>query len=236
MKSSKSRWEMAQDYEKSWWSNKVPEIDLEFYERFAGNVVSLLKPFFSITENTYVLEIGSGAAGIITYIESNHKFAIDPLENFYSSVQKYKSIRDSKVKYSTGKAEKLPYEEEYFDLIIIDNVLDHCENPDKVLLEMRRVLKSNGVIYFRQNTYHIWGKILRELIEMIKIDKGHPHTFMKKSLKKKFYKYDFQILEYRRTGYFNTWHREIRSKNFIDKIKGVLFINRDKTTYILKKT
>lgn len=236
MKENKTRWELAQEYEKSWWSNKVPEIDLEFYERFASDVISLLKPFVSITKNTYVLEIGSGAAGIITYIESNHKYAIDPLENYYSTILKYTSIRDSKVKYSTGMAEKLPYKETYFDLIIMDNVLDHCENPDQVLLEMHRVLKSEGIVFFRQNTYHLWGKLIRELMELLKIDKGHPHTFIKDSLKKKLYKNNFQILDYKRTGYFKTWRKEIGSKNIIDKLKGVLFVNRDKTTYILKRT
>lgn len=83
MKNYQQKSKLAQDYEKTWWQNQVEEIDLEFYSRFAREVTEDLKPFFSIKNNSYVLEIGSGAAGIITYIKSEHKFAIDPLESFY---------------------------------------------------------------------------------------------------------------------------------------------------------
>jgi ubiquinone/menaquinone biosynthesis C-methylase UbiE len=236
MRSNKTRWDMAQEYEKTWWNKRVAEIDLEFYERFAREVTDVLKPIIQITKDKFVLEIGSGAAGIITYIDSDHKYAIDPLENFYSSIPKYRSIRDNKVLYNMGMAEELPYEKSYFDLIIIDNVLDHCENPDLVLLEIQRVLKPGGIIFFKQNTYHLWGKLVREIMEKFKIDKGHPHTFMKKTLKKMFDKCNFKIIKYSRNGYFKTWRKEISSNRTIDIIKGLLFVNRDKTTYILKKT
>lgn len=235
MNENKSRWETAQEYEKSWWSNKVFEIDLEFYERFARDITSLLKPFISINKNTYVLEIGSGAAGIITYLESNYKYAIDPLESYYSTVPKYTAIKDSKIRYSTGMAENLPYDNTYFDLIIIDNVLDHCEKPNKVLQEMHRVLKLGGIIFFRQNTYHFWGKMVREIMEKFNIDKGHPHTFMKITLKKMFDKNNFKILSYSRSGYFKKWKKEISSTRKTDIIKEPILVNRDKTTYILKK-
>lgn len=82
MKNNQERWKLARDYEKTWWQNQVEEIDLEFYSRFAREVTEALKPFFSIKNNSYVLEIESGAAGIITYIKPDHKFASDPLENF----------------------------------------------------------------------------------------------------------------------------------------------------------
>lgn len=235
MKNNQERWKLAQDYEKAWWQNQVELIDLEFYSRFAREVMELLKPFISIGSNTYVLEIGSGAAGIITYIKSDNKFAIDPLENFYSSVPKYVSIRDQKVNYYNAMAENLPFKDGYFDLIVIDNVLDHCDNPDKVLDEMNRTLKPGGIIFFRQNTYHYWGKTVRDIMEKMKIDRGHPHTFLKNSLKKKFRENNFQILFFKSSGYYKTWLREIKSKRLYDRVKGILFVNRDKTTYVLKK-
>lgn len=235
MKNNQDRWKLAQDYEKAWWQNQVEEIDLEFYSRFAWEVTEELKPFINIENNSYVLEIGSGAAGIITYIKSDNRFAIDPLENFYSSIPKYVSIRDKKLNYNNNMAESLPFKDEYFDLIIIDNVLDHCDNPDKVLSEMNRTLKPGGIIFFRQNTYHFWGKAIRDIMEKMKIDRGHPHTFLKSNLSNKFRDYKFQIMFFKRSGYFKTWLKEIKSKRLYDRVKGILFVNRDKTTYVLKK-
>lgn len=235
MKKSDKRWKLAQSYEKDWWFNKSEDLDLEFYERFAGEVEKLLQPFIIINNDKYVLEIGSGAAGIITYVNSDFKFAIDPLEDFYSTIPKFTSIRDKRVNYSNAMAEEIPFDSEYFDLIIIDNVLDHCKDPDRVISEMRRVLKPGGIIYFRQNTYHCWGKAIRHIMEMLKIDKGHPYTFLKKDLNKKFLNTKFKTLLFVKSGYFKTWKKEITSKRLYDKIKGLLLVNRDKVTYILKK-
>lgn len=230
------RWEQAQNYEKNWWANKAPEIDLEFYERFAKEIEKLILPFVKINEETKILEIGSGAAGIITYLDSKNKFAIDPLEDFFSSVEKFSEIRDKRVVYKKGMAENLPFEKVFFDLIIIDNVLDHCNDPKLVLAEMNRVLKSGGIVFFRQNTYHFWGKFIRGLIELFRIDKGHPHTFSKSELKKMFVEKSLDVVYYKESGYYNTWIKEIKSKRIYDKIKALIFATRDKTTFILKKS
>lgn len=235
MKNINKRWQIAQAYEKNWWSSKANELDLEFYERFARNVESAVAPYIVLGTDMYILEIGSGAAGIITFMKSNKRYAIDPLENVYTSIEKFSSARDKNVKYQQAKAEELPFGNSMFDFIIMDNVLDHCEDPIKVLSEMKRVLKTNGIIYFRQNTYHFWGKIIRKAIELFRIDKGHPHTFLKSELKKLFISNKMKILLFNESGYLKTWLREIKSNRFYDKMKALVFATRDKTTFVLKK-
>lgn len=229
------RWTLAQKYEENWWVSKANELDLEFYERFARDMSGILHPFLKIESKTRILEIGSGAAGIITYLKSDHRYAIDPLEDIYSSIDKFKKIRDKKVKYFNAKAERLPFENNFFDLIIIDNVLDHCENAEMVMKEIQRTIIPGGIIYFRQNTYHIWGKFIRKFIELFKIDEGHPYSFMKSDLNKLFKHNTMEVLYYKNTGYLKTWLKEIRSKRLYDKIKAIIFATRDKTTFVLKK-
>jgi len=231
-----SRWKLAQEYERNWWLNKAETIYLEFYKNFAVEIIDLLKPYIEIQKETKILEIGSGAAGIITHLPSDYRFAIDPLEDFYASIPRYKNYRDKKVFYQTALGESLPFKSEQFDLIIMDNVLDHCDNPTQVLNEMKRVLKKNGILYFRQNTYHLWGRMIRNIMEFFLIDKGHPHTFAKKNLDKIFNQFGFKILYKNRDGYFATWKWEIKSKRLIDKIKAILLVNRDKYTLVLKKS
>ncbi|MCS7052324.1 MAG: class I SAM-dependent methyltransferase [Ignavibacterium sp.] len=230
-----SRWKLAQDYEKNWWLDQSNKIDLTFYKNFAKEITELLKPFIKIDQNTKILEIGSGAAGIITHLNSNKRYAIDPLEKFYSTIPKYKNYRDREVSYFAAEGEHLPFKNEFFDLIIMDNVLDHCSKPNQVLLEVKRVLKQNGIFYFRQNTYHLWGRFIRAIMEIFLIDKGHPHTFSKNSLHKILQNLGFEILYRKSDGYLSTWLWEVKSNRIIDKIKAVLFVNRDKYTLILRK-
>ncbi len=90
---------------------------------------------------------------MLTYINTKYRYAIDPLAHYFASVEEFNGFRDKKVKYYQGKAEALPFEDDNFVLIIIDNVLDHCENINLVFGEMHRVLKNRGIIYLRLNIY-----------------------------------------------------------------------------------
>lgn len=42
--------------------------------------------------------------------------------------------------------DKLPYEDETFDVVFSKSVIEHFYYPEKILLEMKRVLKKNGKI------------------------------------------------------------------------------------------
>ncbi|QQS36856.1 MAG: class I SAM-dependent methyltransferase [Ignavibacteriales bacterium] len=230
-----SRWNLAQDYERNWWEKRSETIDFDFYKSFATELVQYTNAHFSIKDDSKILECGSGAGGILTYLTSSgQRYAFDPLENFYSSIRSFRTQRDSQVKYITARGEEIPFPDKTFDLIIMDNVLDHCESPVKVISEIKRVLGDNGIVYFKQNTYHLWGKLIRKVMEFFLIDKGHPHTFTKKNLDSLFKRYDLSTIKNSRSGYYKTWKREFTSKRTIDKIKAILLVNRDKVTYLLK--
>jgi len=77
------RWKIAQQYEKDWWEKRSYFIDFEFYKNFAEDLLEFGKELLVINQGTVVLEIGSGAGGILTYLtDSNYRYAIDPLESF----------------------------------------------------------------------------------------------------------------------------------------------------------
>jgi len=230
------RWEQAQNYEKNWWDKRAPEISFDFYKTFADELRKFIEEDFTITSDTKILEIGSGAGGIITFLtESNHRYAIDPLEKFYASQSQFVEQRDKEVNYSDGKGESLSFENDFFDLVIMDNVLDHCENPALVFSEATRVLKKSGHIYFKQNKYNIWGKTIRSIMEYFLIDKGHPFTFTRPMLIKLVRDNSLVVMNKTRTGYFKTWKKEISSFIAKDLIKALLFVTRDKVTCLLRK-
>ncbi len=232
----KERWEKAQQYEKNWWGQSSGEIKFGFYKDFAESLLKFTEGQINITQKTQILEVGSGAGGIVTFLkESENRYAIDPLENFYSSVEDFTCQRDKTVNYFNAIGEEIPFEDSKFDLLIIDNVLDHCRDPLKVMQECKRVLSGGGLIYMKQNTYHIWGVFIRYLMEVLLIDKGHPHTFTKKNLKDLISRNGLKVIKEERKGYFSTWRKELTSGGMKNLIKAVLFVTRDKVTFLISK-
>lgn len=52
------------------------------------------------------------------------------------------------------------FEDNSFDIVIANNVVEHIKEPYDFLVEVKRILKRNGVFYFRTlNKYHYAGLI-----------------------------------------------------------------------------
>jgi SAM-dependent methyltransferase len=235
MKSEKKRWELAQQYEKTWWESRKGKVDFGFYDNFAVELVNFIGNYTVIGQETAILEVGSGAGGIVTYLkQSDQRYGVDPLEDFYATVDEFRRQRDPAVTYQAAMGETLPFEDGKFDLIIIDNVLDHCDDPPQVMRELKRSLKPGGLIYFKQNTYHFWGVFFRALMEKLLIDKGHPHTFSKRALRGLIAGQGFTIAKAARDGYWPTWWAELRAGTVKDLIKALTLVTRDKVTYLLQ--
>ena len=230
-----ARWQKAQQYEKQWWEDRIDVIDTDFYKAYAQDLMAELDGIVEFDENIRILEVGSGAAGIITCLPGNFRYAIDPLEDFYGTVLKFTKNRDPKVRYSTGKGESLQFDDQCMDLVIIDNVLDHCEDVKQVFSEMFRVLVVNGIVYLRLNTYNKWGKFIRFIVELFQIDEGHPYTFSAKNLRILFQDSRFTVIKHKSAGFFNIWLKQIRSKKIKEWAKAVLLAVPDKSLFVLKK-
>ena len=227
------RWKLAQDYEQNWW--KGFEDGLGWYKEFSREVEEFTRQFIDLNSETKILEIGSGPAGALTFLKSDHKYGIDPLEEFFSKNKEWMKFRDPKVIYQTGKGENLPFKNNFFDLVIIDNVLDHCENPESVLNEINRVLKKSGVIFFRINLYTWWGRNIRWLMELFMIDKGHPFSFEKKQVIAQFNNRYWKIMNCEESGYMETWIDDFKTFTISGLIKTFLFITRNRTLFVLQK-
>lgn len=54
-----------------------------------------------------------------------------------------------------ANADEIPYESDRFDIVFSDNVLEHLDQPLKVIREVARVLKPGGVFLFKTpNKWH----------------------------------------------------------------------------------
>ena len=54
------------------------------------------------------------------------------------------------VTFKLAAAEKIPFKDNYFDLILVDSVFHHLINSPKALKEIKRVLKKKGFLCFSE--------------------------------------------------------------------------------------
>lgn len=90
------------------------------------------------------LEVGCAGGFLISEIAKKHpqvKFhAIDA----YSSAIKFAKKQYPHINFLKAEAEKLPFKNNQFDLILCYETIEHVRDPKKALSEMRRVLKKDG--------------------------------------------------------------------------------------------
>ena len=79
--------------------------------------------------------VGSGANDFYDHCKSNN-ISIESIDVYASS---HCSV--------VADAHYLPFSDECFDMVIIQAVLEHVANPEKVVGEIRRVLTRRGIVY-----------------------------------------------------------------------------------------
>lgn len=105
-------------------------------------------------KNTYILDVGCGHSTLLAdvYSKTNHTYGIDPDIN---AVKRNRLIKDVK----QGYAENLPYNDNFFDVVVCAWVFEHLSKPQDAFKEIYRVLKPRGEFVFltpNKKNYNVW--------------------------------------------------------------------------------
>ena len=102
-----------------------------------------LEKFIGKKKYSKVLEIGAGTAPHIDYLEHDYdEYFI--VETSNHALEYYKKIKNIKAQSYDGV--NLPFDDNFFDRIIISQCLEHVNEPEKFLFEMMSKLKEDGVL------------------------------------------------------------------------------------------
>jgi hypothetical protein len=163
------KWVEAQEWEKDWWSDcsntlweEVKQIHLAPY--MGLKIVPNAYTNFRIPLNgKKVLDIGGGPSSLLLKCENVEGWVVDPCDYPDWVAQRYK---ESGIHYLKMKGEDLGIIDDAFDEIWIYNVLQHVQNPKKIIDNALKL-----------------GKLIR-IFEWIEtgIVPGHLHSFTREQL------------------------------------------------------
>lgn len=154
--SAETRIKIKNRSELKFWSNHFKGIanqndvirERSHYEHF-------FTTFFALTKEDYdgkaVLDIGCGPLGSLEWADNSAKrVGLDPLAGEY---QKLSTQRHS-MTYVEAPSERIPFEDKAFDFVTTLNSLDHVNDVDQTVREMKRVLKDTGKILIITEIFH----------------------------------------------------------------------------------
>ncbi len=137
---------------------------------------------FPVKQGEKILEIGSGRGWFsLEMAKLGHDItAVDLSQDNLDKI----SSQSARVKTIYGSADDLPFTEERFDWIVMNEVLEHLEKPKEVLEHIRSFLKPLGKVFI---SVPYDEKIVQELCihcHQLTPRNAHLHSFSEESLTK----------------------------------------------------
>lgn len=148
------------------WNNYDPELEyqkglvealrnnkskvLEYWAKY--RYLDEINAICKIRDNTKVLDVGCGISTVLHFIDGE-RYGIDPLADKCKQLYSYPEGIDIR----KGFGEKIPFPDEFFDIVFCSSALDHVTDPQKTIDETHRVLRPGGyfvlsVEIFEENT------------------------------------------------------------------------------------
>jgi SAM-dependent methyltransferase len=124
---------------------------VEAMRQRSARVREKLERVRAIAADARVLEVGSGAHGLVFFFGTTRGVGCDPLACDYATLFPAWQHRAQTV---AAAGERLPFADSTFDVALCDNVVDHAEDPAAIARELARVLAPGGLLYFTVNFHH----------------------------------------------------------------------------------
>lgn len=123
------------------WLLKAESYRGAFGKLTAGAITPILDTFGDLNGNT-LLDIACGTGELTA--EAVKRGAISEGLDFAATMVEAAGQKHSKLHFSEGDAENLPYSDGTFDAVVCSFGLLHLQDPDRAIREARRVLKTGG--------------------------------------------------------------------------------------------
>ncbi len=94
-----------------------------------------------------ILEIGSGTGATFAYYRAGAVVtAVEPDGDFRAAAEEAATHAEADIRVLPGAGERLPFEDDSFDIVCASQVLCSVASPTQTLAEFRRVLRPGGQV------------------------------------------------------------------------------------------
>lgn len=130
-------------YEITYWRmqrRNEGQLKNDWYERIFTSWFGISREFYT---DKRLLDIGCGPRGSLEWADmAAERVGLDPLVNDYRRL----GIDRHTMSYAHAPAERIPFGNDYFDVVSSINSLDHVDDVDTVIGEIVRILKPGGTL------------------------------------------------------------------------------------------
>jgi ubiquinone/menaquinone biosynthesis C-methylase UbiE len=127
------------------------------YTKYAYPKTDIFEDIFStytLKGNESILDIGCGFGDLLIRLrKEGHKGKLQGVDISEGMIEEAKeNSKGLNIQFEISRAEKLPFEEDIFDIVICKHSLYHFELK-KAIKEIERCLKEKGILIFTLNSY-----------------------------------------------------------------------------------
>lgn len=128
-----------------------------------GNRTQLLFDIIKEKEISRILDVGNLGCGgaihdkLVEMITCGEVFGLD--------ITDQKSVGKNYGHQYQGRAEEMPFDDNFFDVVYMGEVIEHTWHPFEVLSEIHRVLRPDGLLVFDTPNIYSLSRMVRYLIK-----------------------------------------------------------------------
>jgi len=147
-----------------------------------------------------LLDVGCGTGNILIALSKNTNIKLYGLDLSEKMIEVSHNRLKDKAKLKVGDSENLPWEDNSFEVVICNASFHHYPRPEKVLLEMKRVLAPSGTLIIGDPTAPI---IIRQIINFALrwSDGGDYRMYSKKEMEDLLIKCGFKTHNWSKPNY-----------------------------------
>lgn len=195
-------------------SKRVKNIEKKVYDKWASSydksiwarwIHSWVKSFSKdVPKKSSIIDIGCGTGNVLLQLSKKNPRLLAGIDISPKSIVIAKNkLKNFKTELKVGDAEKkLPWKNKTFNVAVLTSTIHHFPHPEKVLVEVFRILKLKGrIIIADPNFFFPLLQIINLILKIYPIN-GDYHFFNQRGLKTLMEKCGFKKVNQKKAGFF----------------------------------